>query len=433
LCALPLSALTARCREVCDSERRSGRPADEDSGQRNVPLGRSTDNVVSSSGLILTLLGRLLGDVCALLSAEESGNSKAVYNNTQRSAYGTAIGVTVLTAACACACASGSRTSTSASSSVKTSSIDGLRTDLDLSSLNAKARASVSVPQSLLGKLGAISRYLLGVSSRGRDPNGPTAKTCDLRKMRGLINAQRALVTALETSLSSTESSSSSRALLTMPKSQKHSQSQPTGRQHVSPFSGSYLSHAEVRALKSSALSTLAVCDFLSVGSITSQMFSAVNPLLAARPHSATSTALMAVKCVCCTLGFILSFTEAVTGETFEFAKSCFHSMIKVASAFSQTLQSCESRHSSSRYPPKTGTVIPVTSALPARMDVAVMWSTILSFLVRFAKGLPPSLQSGAQSLVPQKVGADRYRDCASIHYLSSSMTMHSHPKEMSH
>jgi hypothetical protein len=57
-----------------------------------------------------------------------------------------------------------------------------------------------------------------------------------------------------------------------------------------------------------------------------------------------------------------------------------------------------------------------------------VMWSTILSFLVKFAKGLPPSLQSGAQSLVPQKVGADGHHDRATIRYLHFSTTVHSHP-----
>jgi hypothetical protein len=421
LCALPLSALTARCREVCDSKRRSDRPADADPGQRNAPSGRSTDDVASSSGLILTLLESLLGDVCALLSAEESGNSKAVCNGIQGSAYGTAIGLTLLTAASA----SGSCTSTS--SAVNTHSIDGSRTNLDLSSLSSKARASVSVPRSLLRRIGAISKYLLGVSSRARDPKGPPAKACEVRKMRGLINAQRALVIALETSLSSSQWSSAP-ALLTVPKSQNHSQSQPTGRQHVSPYSRSNLSHPEVRALESSALSMLAACEYLSVGPITFQMFSAVNSLLAARPPSVTSTALRAVKSVCQTLGLILSFAEAVTGETFEFAKKCFHSMIKVTSAFSQTLQSCESNLSSPHYPPRKGAVTPVTSALPARMDVAVMWSTILSFLVKFAKGLPPSLQSGAQSLVPQKVGADGHHDRATIRYLHFSTTVHSHP-----
>ena len=369
LSALPISALTARCREVCAPESGSGRFADADPGQRNSLSGRSADNIASPSGLILALLGRLLGDACALLSTEGSCNLMTASNCIRGSAYGPAIGVTVLTAA-----------------SESHFSSAGLTTALN--SLHAEARPIVSIPQSLLKRVGAISRYLLGVFKRGRVPKGPFLKTCELRKIRGLISAQRALVTALETALRSS-------APLSSPKAQYHSQSQSSVRQHSSPESKPHLSHAEVKVLKSSALSMLAACDYLSVGPITSQMFSSANPLLASRPPSVTSIALAAVRCVCQTLGDILSFTESVTGEFFEFAKTCFHSMIGAASAFSLTLQSYESRFSSSH------------SALTARMDVAGMWSTILSFLVKFAKGLPTSLQSGAQSLVPQKVGSE--------------------------
>lgn len=386
LSALPISALTARCREVCASESGSGRFADADPGQRNSLSGRSADNIASPSGLILALLGRLLGDACALLSTGESCNLMTASNCIRGSAYGPAIGVTVLTAA----------SESHFSSAANTSSSAGLTTAL--SSLHTEARPIVSIPQSLLKRVGAISRYLLGVFKRGRVPKGPFLKTCELRKIRGLISAQRALVTALETALRSS-------APLSAQKAQYHSQSQSSARQHSSPESKPHLSHAEVKVLKSSALSMLAACDYLSVGPITSQMFSSANPLLAARPPSVTSIALAAVRCVCQTLGAILSFTESVTGEFFEFAKTCFHSMIGAASAFSLTLQSYESRFSSSH------------SALTARMDVAGMWSTILSFLVKFAKGLPTSLQSGAQSLVPQKVGSDGRHDSTAIHH----------------
>lgn len=389
--ALPLSTLTARCREMCDSERRSSQPADADPSQRNVPLGMSTDSVASSSGQILTLLGRLVNDACALLSAEESDNSMTVSNGILVSAYNTAICVTVLTAA-----------STSATTSASVS----------VSASTSGSRTSISVPQSLLRRVSAINRYLRGVCSRGGKPKELPVKYCEVRKISAVINAQQALVAALETALSSSERSFASQSV---PKSQHHSQSQPSGRQDVRP----HLSHAELKALKDSALSMLSACDYLSHRSTASQMFSSADPLLAARPPTMTSTALRAVKCVCQALGLILSFIETVTKETFELAKLCFHTMMKAASAFSQILQCCESRLASSHHFSKTSALTPTTSALVARMDVAAMWSTILSFLVKLAKGLPPSLQSGAQTLVPQKVGADvdranGHHDCAS-------------------
>ena len=382
---LPLSALTARCRETIGFTARKS-----DSKDTHLPGQRSSENDLSSSRLVLALLGRLVGDACALLGADERSSAVTTCNDIQVSSYGTAIGVTVLAAV------SGSHSGSTKSAQHN----NGMRSVM--SSLNFNTHASASLTHSLIRRIGVISKYLLGTRSNiDRGPKRSPVKVWDLRKVGCLIGAQQGLTISLHAALGSCAKGNNS---LSMPKSQSdrdHLDSSNAGRPR--PFHA----EAEVKVLMSSALAMLAVADYLSTSPSFSQMLSPSNPRLAAQPPSVTSTALKALKCTFQTLDLILSLSETVTRDRFEFAKSCFHSTIKAALNFSHTLHLGESRTPTTHapcQPQERGALTPLRSPLLAMVDVAKMWSMILSFLVSFAKNLPSSLQSGAQSLVPQKV-----------------------------